>query len=252
MQGLRENTRWRSPLARASRAPRAVVITYAEHSCFQPRHLNALVRVQALVARVSDTWGNELRCHELARAIHVVVADRMLTVEDGLCGPVEHSWLRFSDGLILDAYVPGRLPSVQVVDSIVGAMYRAGSARTDICQLIVDRLIAEMGGKLSAPPTAQLTGVTVTAVIEAVARHFSLKSADLKNDRRPKPLASARAMAMYLARAHTKASYPDIARAFGGRHHTTVLIAVKKVTKQLRDDAALREQLAAIEQLLSR
>jgi Bacterial dnaA protein helix-turn-helix len=228
------------------------VITYAERSCFQPRHLSVLARVQALVARVSDAWGNELRCHELARAVHGVVADDTLTVEDGLCGPVEHSWLRFTDGQILDAYVPGRHPSVQIIDAIVGAMYRQGSARTDICQPIVDRLIAEMGGKLAAPPTAQFTGVTVAAVIETVARHFSLRSADLKNDRRPKPLASARAVAMYLARAHTKASYPDIARAFGGRHHTTVLIAVKKVTKQLRDDAALREQLAAIEQLLSR
>lgn len=232
------------------------MITYAERACFQPRHLRVLARVQALIARVSDTWGNELRCHELARATHVVVADSTVTVVDGQCGPVEHSWLRFSDGLILDAYVPGRLPSVQIVDSIVGAMYRLGPARTDICQPIVDRLVTEMGGKPPAtavvPPAVRLAGLTVGSIIEAVARHFSLKPADLKNDRRPRPLASARAVAMYLARTHTNESYPDIARAFGGRHHTTVLVAVKKVKKQLHDDAALREQLAAIAQLLSR
>jgi hypothetical protein len=231
------------------------MITYAERVCFQPRHLLVFARVQVLVARVADTWGNELRCHELARAVHAVVADRTLTVVDGHCGPVEHSWLRFSDGLIIDAYVPGRLPSVQIVDSIVGAMYRPGPARTDIGQSIVDRLVTEMGGKSSAmigPPAVRLSGVTVGAVIEVVARHFALRPADLKNDRRPKPLASARAVAMYLARKHTSASYPDIARAFGGRHHTTVLVAFKKVTQQLRDDATLREQLAAIEQQLSR
>ena len=231
------------------------MITYAARMCFQPRHLQALAHVQTLVARVPDTWGNELRCHELARAAHSVVADSTIAVVDGQCGPVEHSWLRFSDGLILDAYVPGRLPSVQIVDSIVGAMYRSGSARTDICQPIVDRLIAEMGGRppiAIVSPSVQLTGLTVGAIIDVVAKHFALKPADLKNDRRPKSLASARAVAMYLARAHTKASYPDIARSFGGRHHTTVLVAVKKVTRQLRDDAAFREQLATIEQLLSR
>jgi hypothetical protein len=231
------------------------VITYAERVCFQQRHLHVFARIQALVARVADTWGNELRCHELARAVHAVVDDSALTVVDGHCGPVEHSWLRFSDGLIIDAYVPGRLPSVQIVDSIVGAMYRSGPARVDIDQSIVDRLVTEMGGKSSAmivPPAVRLSGVTVGFVIEVVARHFALSPADLKNDRRPKPLASARAVAMYLARKHTSASYPDIARAFGGRHHTTVLAAFKKVTQQLRDDAPLREQLAAIEQLLSR
>lgn len=231
------------------------MITYAERSCFQPRHLHVFARVQAIVARVANTWGNELRCHELARAVHAVVADSTIAVVDGHCGPIEHSWLQFSDGLILDAYVPGRLPSVQIVDSIVGVMYRPGPTRTDLKQSIIDRLVTEMGGGSSAVvalSAVKLSGVTVGAVIEAVARHFALKPADLKNDRRPKPLASARAVAMYLARKHTSASYPDIARAFGGRHHTTVLIAVKKVTKQLRDDAALREQLAAIEQVLSR
>jgi hypothetical protein len=231
------------------------VITYAERGCFQPRHLHVFTRVQALVARVSNTWGNELRCHELARATHVVVADSTLTIVDGQCGPVEHSWLRFSDRLILDAYVPGRLPSVQIVDSIVGAMYRPGPTRTDIRQPIVDRLIAEMGEKpaiTTVSPAVQIAGLTVGSIIEAVAKHFALKPADLRNDRRPRPLASARAVAMYLARTRTSASFPDIARAFGGRHHTTVLVAVKKVTRQLPDNAVLREQLAAIERLLVR
>lgn len=65
-------------------------------------------------------------------------------VVDGKCGPVEHSWLRFSDGVIIDPYVPGRLPAVQIVDPIVGAAYRPGSMRDDIQQSIVDRLVLEM------------------------------------------------------------------------------------------------------------
>jgi hypothetical protein len=123
------------------------VITYAERACFASAHLRLRARAEALVARVSSTWGNELRCHELARALHLAVSDeRVLVVVDGKCGPVEHSWLRFSDGVILDPYVPGRLPSVQIVDPIVAGSYRPGDPRDDIWQWIVDRLVLEMRG----------------------------------------------------------------------------------------------------------
>lgn len=122
------------------------MITYAERACFQPSHLRALTRAQELVARVSSTWGNELRCHELARAVQRVLGDGSLTVVDGHCGPVEHSWLRFPDGSILDPYVPGRLPAVQIVDGIVAAAYRVGEARRDIRRSIIDRLVVEMRG----------------------------------------------------------------------------------------------------------
>ena len=121
------------------------MITYAERVCFCPLHLRTLKRVEACVARIADTWGNELRCHELARAVRLVISDEIVPmVVDGKCGPVEHSWLRFSDGVIIDPYVPGRLPAVQIVDPIVGAAYRPGSMRDDIQQSIVDRLVLEM------------------------------------------------------------------------------------------------------------
>jgi len=119
------------------------MITYAERACFDPAHLELLARVQAYIERVSDRWGNELRCHELARAVADVLAHRDLIVVDGKCGPIEHSWLCFSDGKILDPYVPGRVPAVQLVDPIAGS-YRPGNKRRDIKQAIVDQLIREM------------------------------------------------------------------------------------------------------------
>ena len=122
------------------------MITYAERSCFRPAHLCAFTRVQEIVARVSDAWGNELRCHELARAVQRVLADNTIVVVDGHCGPVEHSWLRFSDGAILDPYVPGRLPAVQIVDEVVAALYRKGALRRDLRRSIIDRLVIEMRG----------------------------------------------------------------------------------------------------------
>lgn len=108
--------------------------------------MEILVRVEVHVTRVSNAWGNELRCHELARAVHRVIGRAPLFVVDGKCGPIEHSWLCFSDGVILDPYAPGRMPAVQLIDSIVGA-YRPDSPRTDIQQTIVDRLVLEMRGE---------------------------------------------------------------------------------------------------------
>lgn len=145
------------------------MITYAERVCFDPLHLRTLKRVEACVARIADTWGNDLRCHELARAVQRVLelgaaqrararpwvrassnSDEVVpVVVDGKCGPVEHSWLRFSDGVIIDPYVPGRLPAVQIVDPIVGTAYRPGPDRDDIQQAIVDQLVLEMHDSVS-------------------------------------------------------------------------------------------------------
>lgn len=125
------------------------MITYAERACFRESHLRLFRRVEACVALVSDAWGNELRCHELARAVHLVVYEdeHKLDVIDGHCGPVEHSWLRCSDGVIIDAYAPGRLPAVQLVDPIVAAHYRPGARRGDVRADIVKRIVAELRGE---------------------------------------------------------------------------------------------------------
>ena len=123
------------------------MITYAERACFRPAHLRTLDRARALVDRVADTWGDELRCHELARAGLRALGDDTLVVVDGHCGIVEHSWLRFSDGAILDAYAPGRLPAVQIVDAVVSAAYRPEQRRRrDVRRTVVDKLVLEMRG----------------------------------------------------------------------------------------------------------
>lgn len=124
------------------------MITYAARVCFREEHLRLLDRVDAYVNRVSSSWGNELRCHELARAVHLVVYEHAhkLLVIDGKCGPIEHSWLYLEDHVILDPYAPGRLPAVQLVDLVVGTAYKPGAPRDDIRQVIVDRLVAEMRG----------------------------------------------------------------------------------------------------------
>jgi len=94
--------------------------------------------------------------------------------------------------------------------------------------------------------------VTVEHVLKAVASYYNLKVSDLKSPRRHKSLAGPRAVAMYLARTHTKESYPDLGRAFGGKHHTTIISAVEKVARKLKADTALRGEIHAVENLLLR
>jgi chromosomal replication initiator protein len=94
--------------------------------------------------------------------------------------------------------------------------------------------------------------ISVDHVLKAVASYYNLKVSDLKSPRRHKSLANPRAIAMYLARTHTKESYPDLGRAFGGKHHTTIISAVEKITKRLKSDNALRGEIHAVENLLLR
>lgn len=94
--------------------------------------------------------------------------------------------------------------------------------------------------------------ITTEQVLKAVASYYGVKITDLKSPRRHKSIAGPRAVAMYLARQHTKESYPDLGRAFGGKHHTTVISAVEKTTKRLKTDPALRGELHAIEGMLLR
>ena len=94
--------------------------------------------------------------------------------------------------------------------------------------------------------------ITVESVIKSVASYYGLKPSDIKSERRHKSVATPRAVAMYLSRHHTKDSYPDLARAFGGKHHTTVISAVQKIIERLKDDASLRSEIHAIEGMILR
>ncbi len=103
-------------------------------------------------------------------------------------------------------------------------------------------------GSLTRPPEH----ITVDHVLKSVAGYYGIKISDLKSPRRHKSIAGPRAVAMYLARQHTKDSYPDLGRSFGGKHHTTVISAVEKTSKRLKADAGLRGEVHAIESLLLR
>jgi chromosomal replication initiator protein len=73
--------------------------------------------------------------------------------------------------------------------------------------------------------------ISIEKIIETTAEHFHLTASDLCGKRRTKDIAFARQVAMYLARELTELSLPKIGEGFGGRDHTTVLYATRKIEK---------------------
>jgi chromosomal replication initiator protein len=105
---------------------------------------------------------------------------------------------------------------------------------------------------LGAAITRPREVITVDTIIKAVASYYGLKPSDIKSERRHKSVATPRAVAMYISRHQTKDSYPDLARAFGGKHHTTVISAVQKIIERVKEDASLRSEIHAIESTILR
>jgi chromosomal replication initiator protein len=92
--------------------------------------------------------------------------------------------------------------------------------------------------------------ITVELIQKATADYFGLKIADLKSDKRLKNLVQARQIAIWICRDLTKASYPDIGMRFGGKDHSTVIYATKKIEKMLKDDAKLFRIIEEIKNIL--
>jgi chromosomal replication initiator protein len=88
--------------------------------------------------------------------------------------------------------------------------------------------------------------VTVDDIQKAAAEHFGLKQADLISERRNRAIARPRQAAMWLAKQLTTRSLPDIGRRFGGRDHTTVLHAVRRIDELRASDAQLARDLEAL------
>src|SRR5665648_731362 len=97
-------------------------------------------------------------------------------------------------------------------------------------------------------PKAYQRPVTIETGQAEVARPFGLHVNDLRGNRRTQDVAYARHIAMYLSRDLTEASLPQIGARFGGRHHTTVIHAVDKIERQLKDghDPQLQDLVALI------
>ncbi|HTZ38051.1 MAG TPA: chromosomal replication initiator protein DnaA [Stellaceae bacterium] len=92
--------------------------------------------------------------------------------------------------------------------------------------------------------------VTIDEIQRRVAEHFNIKMAEMTSSRRARIVARPRQVAMYLAKQLTSRSLPEIGRKFGGRDHTTVMHAVKKIEELTRSDRALAEDVELLQRML--
>jgi chromosomal replication initiator protein len=160
---------------------------------------------------------------------------------------------RFEWGLIADIQPPdletkvailkrkAEAEGIPVSDAV--ALYIAGKIKSNIRELegSLIRLIAYAsltGREISLPLAHDVLrnvlqneerAVTIEIIQKFVSDYYQLKQADLKSRNNSKSVAMPRQIAMYLCKALTKASLPEIGRSFGGKHHSTVIHSIRKI-----------------------
>jgi chromosomal replication initiator protein len=181
---------------------------------------------------------------------------------------------RFTWGLIADIMPPELETRVAILDQ---KAHRDGfELPTDVGFLLASRVrsnVRELEGALTRviaycsltrrPLTLALAaealkhvltdadkGPSMETILRIVAEHFDVKVADLRGPRRHRTIAHPRSVAMYLCRKHAQASFPQIGESFGGKDHTTVIHACKKIEAAAASDAALRALIQSIERKL--
>ena len=160
---------------------------------------------------------------------------------------------RFEWGLIADIQPPdvetktailkrkAESEGVPLADNV--AIYIASKIKSNIRELegSLIRLIAyaSLTGREISLPLAQEVlrnvlqndekAITIEAVQKAVADYYHLKLVELKSKNNSKSVAMPRQIAMYLCKALTPASLPEIGKSFGGKHHSTVIHSIRKI-----------------------
>jgi chromosomal replication initiator protein len=124
------------------------------------------------------------------------------------------------------------------------------------------RLVAHaqlVGGSLSLETTQELLQdllrahdrrLTMEEIQKRVAEHFKIRVSDMSSARRSRAVARPRQVAMYLSKQLTSRSLPEIGRAFGGRDHTTVIHAVRKIEELVKLDTAFAEDVELLTRML--
>jgi chromosomal replication initiator protein len=182
---------------------------------------------------------------------------------------------RFNSGLVADVQIPELETRVAIVRK--KAQLEGIAIGDDVAVLLAQRIktnVRELEGTLiRLAAKASLTGkkidydfanteisaisptradtTSVEDIQKAVCSHFRLSNSELLSKDRHKSVAFARHVAMYLCRQRLGCSFPELGRAFGGRDHTTVMSAVRRVEQLRQKDPQVNAHLEAIEQYLA-
>jgi chromosomal replication initiator protein len=133
------------------------------------------------------------------------------------------------------------------VRELVGALNRIAAH----AQLVGRTISLEMTQEVLADLLrASERRITIDEIQKKVAEHFNIRVADMHSARRARQVARPRQVAMYLAKQLTPRSLPEIGRKFGGRDHTTVIHAVRKIEELSAYDATFKEDVDLLRRLL--
>jgi chromosomal replication initiator protein len=93
--------------------------------------------------------------------------------------------------------------------------------------------------------------VSIEEIQKLVANHYGIKISELKSSKRMKALVLPRQIAMYLSRQLTSHSFPEIGERFGGKDHSTIIHAIKKIEKIMEEDFQVRSTINSLKKELT-
>ncbi len=155
-----------------------------------------------------------------------------------------------------------KIPEVDISSSVLEFLARKVTSNVRELEGALNRMIAH-ATLIGRPITLEMTQevlqdllranvrrVNIDEIQRRVADYFNIRLSDLLSARRARLVARPRQVAMYLAKQLTAKSLPDIGRQFGGRDHTTVMHAVKRIDELRLADSVLEEDIQHLERIL--
>ena len=115
-------------------------------------------------------------------------------------------------------------------------------------QLSIERVDELLGHLVNAGEPRR---VRIEDIQRVVAKHYNVSRQELVSNRRTRVIVKPRQIAMYLAKSLTPRSFPEIGRRFGGRDHTTVLHAVRKIEDLISGDTKLSHEIELLKRLIN-
>ncbi len=157
----------------------------------------------------------------------------------------EHDRIPISDEVTMHLATIVRSNVRELEGSLVRVSTLAGLKNMPITCDFVSELLGAPAANAQPPP------VSIESVQKTVAAHFSVRVTDLKGPRRHQGISRPRMIAMYLSRQLTGASFPEIGLRFGGKDHSTVINACKRIESIQSDDRELRATVDTLRRQLT-
>ena len=218
--------------------------------------LNALVDAGRQVVIAADRPPSDLEA--LEERVRSRLAGGLCVEMNGLDEPLR---IKILEARI--AAAQATQPNFEVSPAVLSFVARSINSNGRDLDGAVNRLLAHttLTGATLSVETAELAirdlvrthepkRVKIEDIQKLVASHYSVTRADILSSRRTATVVKPRQIAMYLAKTLTLRSLPEIGRRFGGRDHTTVLHAVRKIEGLSHADRALNDELELLKRML--